>query len=98
METRARKLTPKELIGLCNAHVEQVYSGKQGCMCGCLGKYYMSPSPMVTKVLRLLKADSRLMLQDGYILYIDFPQQGENERSYVAYLHEHSLPLEAPTE
>jgi len=90
----ARKLLPQELIGLNNAHVEQVYSGKQGCMCGCLGKYYTNPNRMVTKVLNLLKADPRLMLQDGYILYIDFPQQDRDERNYVVYLHEHTFPVE----
>lgn len=93
-----RKLTPKELIGLNEAHVERVYSGKQGCMCGCLGKYYKNPNRMVKKVLNLLKADPRLMLQDSYILYIDFESRDNNERNYVVYLHEHTLPLEAPKE
>ncbi len=87
----ARKLTPQELVGLNAAHVEQVYSGKQGCMCGCLGKYYQNPNRMVNKVLNILKADARLMLQDGYILYIDFPQQDRDERSYVVYLHPNTL-------
>lgn len=24
-------------------HVRRVYSGKQGCMCGCIGKYFVNP-------------------------------------------------------
>lgn len=98
MKTVLRKLTPTELMSLNRAQVEQVYSGKQGCMCGCLGKYYKSPDRMVNKVLNLLKADSRLMLQAGYILYIDFPQRGRDERNYVVYLHKHTLPIETPKE
>jgi hypothetical protein len=54
---------------------------------------------MVNKVLNILKADDRLMLQDGFILYIDFPRAQRDERNYVAYMHtSEKLPLETPTE
>jgi hypothetical protein len=95
----SRKLTAKELAGITSANIDQVYSGKQGCMCGCLGKYFENPNRMVNKVLNILKADDRLMLQDGFILYIDFPRAQRDERNYVAYMHtSEKLPLETPTE
>lgn len=88
-----RKLTQDELNRITPSMLKDVYSGKQGCMCGCNGKYWSS-GPMMKKVLNILKADERLMLQDGYILYIDFPRAQRDERNYVAYLAQ-PLPLEA---
>jgi len=35
--------------------VARVYSGLPGCGCGCNGKYYDAPNPMVKKVLRKLQ-------------------------------------------
>ncbi len=65
--------------------IERVYSGRQGCMCGCLGEYF-SDQRNVTRILNILKNDKRTMLQDGYILYIDDQKIGDRERNYVAYL------------
>lgn len=39
---------------------------------------------MVEKVLRILQADPRTMLQDGYILYR--PRGQDDERNYCVYL------------
>lgn len=36
--------------------VERVYSGRPGCGCGCLGKYYDAPHKMVKRVLNVLQA------------------------------------------
>ncbi len=87
-------LTIEQLAAITPSNVERVYSGKQGCMCGCLGEYYSS-GRMVTKVLNILKADPRVRLQDGYILHIahDLMRKGNYcnghdraERNYVVYL------------
>lgn len=82
-----RKPTQADLDAITVDKIVQVYSGKQGCMCGCNGKYWKS-GKMLGKVLAILKADPRVMLQDEYILYIDFPQRNNDERSYVLYLQE----------
>lgn len=82
-----RKLTQADWDAITPARIDQVYSGKQGCMCGCLGKYW-STGKMINKVLNILKADPRTMLQDGYIVYIDFPARERDERNYVLYLKE----------
>ena len=86
--------------------VLKVYSGKLGCMCGCLGRYYVTAErraevekrrgytledrdisrKMVNKVLRLLQADERTCILEGYILCIDHKKLIEGERSYVVYL------------
>ena len=86
--------------------VLKVYSGKLGCMCGCLGRYYVTAErreeagkkrgytyedrdvsrKMVNKVLRLLQADERTAIQDGYIVHIPRERMKDNERSYVVYL------------
>ena len=67
------------------ARVERVYSGRQGCMCGCLGTYSANPR-QVTRVLNLLKKDPRTVVQSGYILHIDDKLIGDRERNYVIYL------------
>lgn len=90
-----RKLTQADWDLITPARIDQVYSGKQGCMCGCLGKYW-NHGKMINKVLNILKADSRTMLQDGYIVYIDFQSRERDERNYVLYLKEEQpLALEA---
>ena len=83
----ARKLTQADWDLITPARIDQVYSGKQGCMCGCLGKYW-NAGKMINKVLNILKADSRTMLQDGYIVYIDFSRRDDRDRNYVLYLKE----------
>ena len=35
--------------------IARVYSGRPGCGCGCNGKYYDAPHPMVKRVLNKLK-------------------------------------------
>jgi hypothetical protein len=68
------------------AMIDQVYSGKPGCMCGCNGTYWKT-GRMVKKVLNILKQHPHAMVQDGYIIYIDYPQQCDL-RNYVVYLKE----------
>jgi hypothetical protein len=95
-----------DLQGISIDDVRSVYSGKQGCMCGCKGKHRYHPKHLVeatkdrgygigpeetnlrqvTKVLRLLQADSRTALQDGYILHIKDEKKLDDEKQYVAYL------------
>ena len=88
-----RNLTQDELRNIHTGMVDQVYSGKQGCMCGCNGKYWKT-GPMVKKVLHILKTHQYTKLQDGYILFIDYPNR-DGERNYVVYLKEdEKLPLE----
>lgn len=91
-----RPMTKSDWDQITTARIDQVYSGKQGCMCGCLGKYFKS-GRMVTKVVNILKADPRTMLQDGYIVYIDFPRAKRDERSYVLYLKEDQKLCLEPT-
>lgn len=86
--------------------VLKVYSGKLGCMCGCLGRYYVTAErreeagkrrgytyedrdvsrKMVNRVLRLLQADERTTIEDGYIVCIPHKLLKDGERSYVVYL------------
>jgi len=35
--------------------IARVYSGRPGCGCGCNGKYYDAPHPMVKRVYRKLR-------------------------------------------
>lgn len=90
MDTRIVK---RDLSKLTVANIDRVYSGKHGCMCGCLGNYYES-GRMLTKVLNILKADSRAVVQDGYIIHVKDDlvcrDAGNNrtERNYVVYLKE----------
>src|ERR1700758_4959449 len=67
------------------ADVERVYSGKHGCMCGCLGKYW-DHGRMVRKVLQILQRDPRTQVQDGYILHLPYEVTLAGTRNYVAYL------------
>jgi hypothetical protein len=62
--------------------VERVYSGRQGCMCGCLGTYSSNPR-QVKRVLSILKNDPRAEMQDGYILHRGYQR---DERNYVVFL------------
>ncbi len=79
-----RKVREWEWMGLHTGRVENVYSGKQGCMCGCLGRYWET-GPMVKKVLNILKTHEHAKVQDGYILFIDYPNR-DGKRNYVVYL------------
>lgn len=86
----------KNIQDLTPADVSRAYSGRQGCMCGCKGKYYVSKAEaadedapsivnpgMVTKVLRTIQANEEAanMEADGSCVYLDL-----GGRSYVAYL------------
>jgi hypothetical protein len=100
----AAEQAPHPLRRFTVAHIKQVYSGKQGCMCGCLGKYSVNPAfkaqvdrergyatnggsglRMVAKVLRILQADPRTVIEDG-IAFIPDSLLADTERAYVAYL------------
>lgn len=76
---------PNPLRAFTVAQVKRVYSGKPGCMCGCLGKYYEPGDRMIAKVLRILQADPRTVLEDG-IAYTPRNLLADGERSYVVYL------------
>jgi hypothetical protein len=84
----------KNIQDLTPADITRAYSGRQGCMCGCKGKYYVSKAVeddapsivnpgMVTKVLRTIQANEEAanMEADGSCVYLDL-----GGRSYVAYL------------
>ena len=62
--------------------VSQVYSGRQGCMCGCRGNYSEQPAQK-KRVLKLLQSDPRSKIEDG-ILHREGLEEGE--RNYVIYL------------
>ena len=80
--------------------VERVYSGHQGCMCGCQGTYSETPRN-ITRILNILKNDSRTVIQDGYILHIDDnridrgDRHWRGERNYVVYLKRPGKKMEA---
>lgn len=81
-----------KLQNVTAADVAQVYSGKQGCMCGCKGKYFDS-GKMIAKVLNILKSDARTVASEGMgadcgsIIHIDDKLvQRDSERNYVVYL------------
>jgi len=78
-------LTPQQRATITPDMVRKVYYGKQGCLCGCKGTYSSDPR-QVSRVLKILLADERTCLQDGYILYLTHQEEGE--RSYLAYLEE----------
>lgn len=76
--------------------ITRVYSGRPGCMCGCLGSYWTNPkfkdasssvcdTRQVSRILNRILKDPRAVLQDGYILYIS--NLVSKEREYVAYLY-----------
>jgi hypothetical protein len=86
----------KNIQDLTPSDITRAYSGRQGCMCGCKGKYYVATprgdsagafsivNPgMVTKVLRTIQANEEAanMEADGSCVYLDL-----GGRSYVAYL------------
>ncbi len=88
--------TPAELSALTTKDIERVYSGKQGCMCGCLGNYYghtdgASGKRMMTKVLKEIVTSPRARVQDGKILFL----AGREGRNYVVYLNEDGKRLNA---
>ena len=83
-----------QLAAITPAQVERVYSGRQGCMCGCLGKY-SEDARNVKRILNILKSDTRTQIQDGYILYTDFDKVRDGERNYVVYLKQVDKKLEA---
>lgn len=86
MNSSVVKPSPSLLQAITAADVEREYSGRQGCMCGCIGRYYKSGA-MVSKVLNILKADADTMLQDGYILFTDDKViRASSRRNYVVYL------------
>lgn len=85
--------------------VQKSYSGKQGCMCGCNGKYSINPAhkkeadaergytmpaaktlSSIKRVLRILQADPRTLVQDGYIIAVAYDQAEPGERNHVLYL------------
>lgn len=61
--------------------VTKVYSGKPGCMCGCLGKYYEAGSAMAKKVVRLINEHNGRIEENG-----EWAEVQIGQREYVAYL------------
>jgi hypothetical protein len=50
---------------ITSSDVFRTYSGKPGCMCGCLGDYKDSERAKKSAITRLLKDDYRLQLWEG---------------------------------
>lgn len=82
----------KNIQDLTPADVRKAYSGREGCMCGCKGKYYAAKEGeayatvnpgMVTKVLRTIQLHEEAagMEADGSCVYLTL-----KGRNYVLYL------------
>lgn len=89
---KQRKSEPKTtpvLVQLKN--VTRVYSGKPGCMCGCLGKHYRkgeSPTAerMVNKIVALLTANwGEAEFGESYVYWVDY-SMSQRGHTYTAWI------------
>lgn len=74
------------MITIDPANVSRVYSGKSGCMCGCLGKYYEHDdaprSPAFMRIINKVTKDPNVKFdEDARCYYVD-----HNGRNNVVYL------------
>lgn len=60
-------------------NIDRVYSGKQGCMCGCNGNYY-TEGRMIKRVYNIVMSHPKLKIE-GTFAYID----DRSGRNYVVY-------------
>jgi len=108
METNTsatREITLEEahafIQSLTPDHVLRAYSGKHGCMCGCLGKYYSNPlhneeleerdrpKGNARSLLMIKKILDRLKAHPSASLqdgYIVYVPRDDEERNYIVYL------------
>ena len=58
-------------MNLDEVKVYSAYKGRQGCMCGCLGKYYKPESKMASKILQTIKDNFQQAEIDDDFLFLE---------------------------